>query len=170
MVYFELCCYKTKPNYNIGKKKFQHIWDSKIEIIKRKTLIKSKLEGGLDMIEIFSKIDSIAVKQYIYLLKNHQKVDYQYGLKWLKFRMRKVVKSLNLIPSEDDTIIPEYYENLKRIHNKYKTKIQLIQEKNLNNNLKAIYKILKKNEEIIPIIENGTFQKDKNWQNIYKKV
>ena len=54
--------------------------------------------------------------------------------------------------------------------NKYKTKIQLIQEKNLNNNLKAIYKILKKNEEIIPIIENGTFQKDKNWQNIYKKV
>ena len=62
-------------------------------------MIKSKLEGGLDMIEIFSKIESIAVKQYIYLLKNHQKVDYQYGLKWLKFRMRKVVKSFNWISS-----------------------------------------------------------------------
>jgi hypothetical protein len=63
----------------LERKIFQYIWDSKIELIKRKTLIKSKLESDLDMIEIFSKIDSIAVKQYIYLLNNHQKVEYQYG-------------------------------------------------------------------------------------------
>jgi hypothetical protein len=100
------------------------------------------------MIGIFSKIQSIYVKQYIYLLNNHQKVEYQYGLKWLKFKMRKFVKNINSIPGEDDSFNSEYYENIKNIHDKYKVKIDLIQEKNLINNLKAIYIIIKKDEEI----------------------
>jgi hypothetical protein len=93
-----------------------------MELIKRKTLIKSKLEGGLDMIDIFSKIQSIYVKQYIILLNNHQKVEYQYGLKWLKFKMRKFVKNINSIPGEDESFISEYYENIKNILDKYKNR------------------------------------------------
>jgi hypothetical protein len=49
-------------------------------------------------------------------------------------------------------------------------KIDLIQEKNLSNNLKSIYNIIKKDEEIKPRIENNIFQNDKNWLHIYKKV
>ena len=106
----------------LERKIYQYLWNNKIELIKRKTLIKSKLEGGLDMIDIFSKIQSIYVKQYIYLLNNHQKVEYQYGLKWLKFKMRKFVKNINSIPGEDESFISEYYENIKNIHDKYKRK------------------------------------------------
>ena len=57
--------------------------------------------------------------------------------------MRKFFKNINMIPGEDDSLIPEYYENIRNIHDKYKTKINLIQEKNLNNSLKAIYKSIK---------------------------
>jgi hypothetical protein len=154
----------------LERKIYQYVWNNKMELIKRKTLIKSKLEGGLDMIDIFSKIQSIYIKQYIYLLNNHQKVEYQYGLKWLKFKMRKFVKNINSIPGEDESFISEYYENIKNIHDKYKVKIDLIQEKNLSNNLKSIYIIIKKDEEIKPRIENNIFQNDKNWLHIYKKV
>ena len=150
MVYFELCGFKRNQIIILERKIYQYLWNNKIELIKRKTLIKSKLEGGLDMIDIFSKIQSIYVKQYIYLLNNHQKVEYQYGLKWLKFKMRKFVKNINSIPGEDESFISEYYENIKNIHDKYKGKIDLIQEKNLSNNLKAIYIIIKKEEEINP--------------------
>jgi hypothetical protein len=70
----------------LERKIYQYIWNNKIELIKKKTLIKSKLEGGLDMIDKFSKIQAMYVKQYIHLLNNHQKVEYQYGLKeWVHF-------------------------------------------------------------------------------------
>ena len=84
--------------------------------------------------------------------------------------MRKFVKNINSIPGEDESFISEYYENMKNIHDKYKVKIDLIQEKNLSNNLKSIYIIIKKDEEIKPRIENNIFQNDKNWLHIYKKV
>ena len=73
--------------------------------------------------------------------------------------MRKFVKNINSIPGEDESFISEYYENIKNIHDKYKGKIDLIQEKNLSNNLKAIYIIIKKEEEIKPKIENNIFDK-----------
>jgi hypothetical protein len=58
----------------------------------------------------------------------------------------------------------------KNIHDKYKVKIDLIQVKNFSINLKAIYVIIKKGEEIKPRIENDIFQNDKNVLHIYKKV
>ena len=90
-----------------------YVWNNKIELFKRKTLIKDKREEGLDMIGINAKIDSIAVKYYIFILNNYQMIEYQYGLKWLKFKMRKFLEYINMIPDEDDNLIPEYYENIR---------------------------------------------------------
>ena len=39
----------------LERKIFQNVWINKIELIKRKTIIKDKREGGLDMIDIIAK-------------------------------------------------------------------------------------------------------------------
>ena len=68
------------------------------------------------MIDINSKIEAIKIKHYLYILNNFNRIEYQYSLKWLKFKMKKFISNINNIPYESDH--NEFYENIIRIINK----------------------------------------------------
>jgi len=62
----------------LERKIYKYLWSNKQELIKRATLIRSKKEGGLNMIDIKSKIEAIRINQYLYILNNYNKTEYQY--------------------------------------------------------------------------------------------
>jgi hypothetical protein len=63
----------------LERKIFQYLWSNSHELIKRETLIRSKNEGGVDKIDINSRISSIRIKQFLFLLNNYNnRIEYQY--------------------------------------------------------------------------------------------
>jgi hypothetical protein len=62
----------------LERKIFQYLWSNSHELIKRETLIRSKNEGGVDKIDINSRISSIRIKRFLFLLNNYNRIEYQY--------------------------------------------------------------------------------------------
>ncbi len=112
----------------LERKIYKYLRSNKQELIKRATLIRSKKEGGLDMIDINSKIEAIRIKQYLYILNNYNRIEYQYSLKWLKFKMKNFISNINIIPYESD--YNDYYENIIRTINKNRSVVDEIINKN----------------------------------------
>ena len=152
----------------LERKIYKYLWSNKQELIKRATLIRSKKEGGLDMIDINSKMEAIRIKQYLYILNNYNKIEYQYSLKWLKFKMRNFISNINIIPYEPD--YNDYYENIITTINKNRSVVEEIINKNMFMNLKSIYEMIKKKNEIKPKIEENCLLEDIDWNFVYKKV
>ncbi len=151
----------------LERKIFQFLWSDQQELIKRATLIKAKEENGLDMIDINSKIVAIKIKQYLYLLKNYNRIEYQYCLKWLKFKMRDFINNINIIPYE--TGQNEFYENIIIIINQNRATIDELINKNMQMNLKFIYKMIKAKREINPKIEIINNHREIDWKTVYNK-
>ena len=151
----------------LERKIFQFLWSDQQELIKRATLIKAKEENGLDMIDINSKIVAIKIKQYLYLLKNYNRIEYQYCLKWLKFKMRDLINNINIIPYE--TGQNEFYENVIIIINQNRATIDELINKNMQMNLKFIYKMIKAKREINPKIEIINNHREIDWKTVYNK-
>jgi len=152
----------------LERKIYKYLWSNKQELIKRGTLIRSKKEGGLDMIDINSKIEAIRIKQYLYILNNYNKIEYQYSLKWLKFKMRNFISNINIIPYESD--YNDYYENIITTINRNRSVVEEIINKNMFMNLKSIYEMIKKKNEIKSKVEENYLIEDINWNFVYKKV
>jgi hypothetical protein len=147
---------------------YKYLWSNKQELIKRATLIRSKKEGGLDMIDINSKIEAIRIKQYLYILNNYKRIEYQYSLKWLKFKMKNFISNINIIPYESD--YNDYYENIITTINKNRSVVDEIINKNKYMNLKSIYEMIKRKIEIRPKIEENGLLEEIDWNSVYKKV
>ena len=67
---------------------FMFIWNSPMELIKRKTLCLDYEEGGLKMICIRTKIKTILLKNFLDIILNKERMFYQLSVKWLKFKLR----------------------------------------------------------------------------------
>jgi len=152
----------------LERKIFQYLWSNNHELIKRETLIRSKNEGGIDMIDINSRISSIRIKQFLSILNNYNRIEYQYGLKWLKFKMRNFVSNINIIPYESPQ--NNYYENIIIIINQNRSIMDEIINKNIFMNLKSIYNMIKKKNEIKPKIEDNCLLNEIVWKTVYKKI
>ena len=62
----------------IEKIAFKFIWNDKRELIKRKTLYLDSLEGGLNMVCIWAKLDTIYFRNFLYYFKNLYRPQYQF--------------------------------------------------------------------------------------------
>ena len=152
---------------DLERKIFNFIWNNKPELIKRKTIIKDCNSGGLNMICINSKVTAILLKQFQNILKNHERVEYQFSIIWLKFLIRKFLKNFNIIPTGNINDTPMYYKNMKLVVEKYKK--NLIKSEYFSIlSLKTIYIRIKLSYEITPRIED--LFRDKDWYEIYKTI
>ena len=103
-----------KVKHDIDKLLFDFLWDGKREKIKRKTLIGTKLNGGLNMIDIESFLRSIKLKWIKTLLHEDgsnwkiipRKLLNQFGKNLLIFNMN--VKSLRDLPKTEIRLTPFY--------------------------------------------------------------
>jgi hypothetical protein len=120
------------------------------------------------MIDINAKIEAIRIKHFINLLKNFNRIEYQYGLKWIKFKMKNYINNINIIP--DESCNNKYYENIKKIIDENRSEVNEMMNKNLSMNLKSIYSVLKKKKEISPEIEKNCLLNYMDWKLVYKKI
>ena len=50
---------------------FRFIWKSKIELVKKETLIISFDNGGMNMIRLESRLKTVSLQKYLYIRKNY---------------------------------------------------------------------------------------------------
>ena len=142
------------------------IWNSPMELIKRKTLCLDYEEGGLKMICIRTKIKTILLKNFLDIILNKERMFYQLSVKWLKFKLRGYdLRNFNIIPSNTEGIKPLYYKQLSLIVDEYK-KIEIINKEQIKKiSSKKIYTNFLKSNTVKPVIESKDKRAD--WKKIY---
>ena len=61
------CCGTDKQ-----KDLYKSLWNSKLVALKRESLLNTFADGGLNVVDIRTKIESLSVKQVLQLIKEHR--------------------------------------------------------------------------------------------------
>ena len=96
---------------------FSFLWSNKMESVKRLTLIDSFENGGLDIVDIKTKLETFRVSQVLQLIKG-TKANWKYcAVYWLGFHLRKYVPAFASLSIPHAEKIPKYYNlALKMFH------------------------------------------------------
>ena len=143
------------------------IWNGSIERIKRATLSLPYDEGGLNMVNIRAKIQTIMIQNFINVVKNKERIFYQLSVKYLKFLLKDFnLTNFNIIPVADNK--PLIYVRMSNEFKKYR-----IINSNIINNMnkitsKQIYNDVIKKYQLPPKVENKIIFH--NWPVVYKKI
>ena len=82
---------------NVGKKlnklAFTFLWNNKPEALKRESLVNTYADGGLNIVDIKTKIASLFVKQVLQLIKEHRAKWTFLAVYWLGRHLREYVAS-----------------------------------------------------------------------------
>jgi exonuclease III len=160
---------------NINTIIYNYLWNGKRDFIKRKTMILSTEDGGVDMICIQTRIAAMHVKYMMEIIAYNGKIEYQYPLKWFKFLIRQSLKNFNNIPIENKKDEPLFFIQVEKSYKIYtdllKTNNNLLQKLYEKNSLlRNIYNIILTNVAERPKIEqDGRFPK-KNWKKTYNNI
>ena len=100
---------------NVNKLAFPFLWNSKSEALIRESLLKTFADGGFNIIDIRTKIESLFVKQVLQLIKEHRAKWNVLAVYWLGIHNKKYVRPL-----------PHY---LLRIQNKYPNRSTILSPK-----------------------------------------
>jgi hypothetical protein len=84
--------------------------------------------------------------------------------------MRNFVNNINIIPYPYESSQNNYYENIIIIINQNRSIIDENINKNIFMNLKSIYNIIKKKNEIKPKMEDNCLLNEIVWKTVYKKI
>ena len=101
---------------NLNKILFSFL-SNKMETVKRLTLIDSFENGGLDIVDIKTKLETFRVSQVLQLIKG-TKANWKYfAVYWLGFHLRKYVPAFASLSIPHAEKIPKYYNlALKMFH------------------------------------------------------
>ena len=146
---------------------FRFIWNSKIELVKRETLILPYENGGMNMFHLESRLKTVSLQTYLYIRKNYNRDFYQLSIKWLKFHLRDLgLKNFNLIPFGDDKEIPKVYHYMIECQNEFKNYDKIFFKKNYTS--KKTYEFYRKPYEIKS--KREAEYKNINWVEVYNKI
>ena len=99
-----------KVENTLNKLIFSFLWNNKPEAIKRATLIHTFINGGLNIIDINTKLASFRIKQILQLIKG-EKVKWKYfAVYWIGLNLRKYVSEFNSLTIPHSENIPNYYK------------------------------------------------------------
>ena len=158
---------KTEKIKEINLMLFRFIWNSKIELIKRETLILPYENGGMNMFHLESRLKTVSLQTYLYIRKNYHRDFYQLSIKWLKFNLRDLgLKNFNLIPYGGDIGIPETYQFIIECQNEFKNYDKKFCSKNYTS--KKTYELFRKPYEKKSKREDE--YKNINWTDVYNKI
>ena len=126
-------------------------------MIKRATLFLDLNKGGLNMVCVDAKIESIRLKFLGDDIKLYESsIDFKYAGYWLKFLLHPYkIKNFNIIPVGEESKKPTFYRDIEKIAYKYKKKnnnmikqLQILNLKNIYDTIKQEYTIKPKIEEM----------------------
>ena len=169
----------------IEKMSFNFIWNNKQELIKRKTLYLDPLEGGLNMVCIWAKLDTIYYRNFLYFFRNRFRPQYQFFVYWMKFHIGKdYLPNFNIIPVGEEkerpkfltfminsiqkmkTLYKNWFDDLKRKSESEIGKIKNNMEKTEEEKEKIIKRLINKIEKYKGSYINGSLLM--NTKEIYK--
>ena len=149
---------------------FKFIWNNSQELIKRNTLIMPYERGGLNMFHLESRLKTINIKNFLYFIKNKNRVFFSISICWLKFYMKDFLNNFNIIPGGSDVERPEAYKriiedinDLKKINKNFILDSFFYKSKNIYITISKQYEERAKCE----ILERENFEID--WKKVYKK-
>ena len=135
---------------------FKFIWNG-CELIKRDTLIANYNEGGLKMISIRAKLQTIMIRNFMYIKRNLNRPQYQLSVYWLKFHLREYLTNFNIIPGGSEKDRPIFFkkmiasiESFKILYRKWalnenEKRKRICEIKNLSRKDKQVFKPVEKN-------------------------
>ena len=135
---------------------FKFIWNG-CELIKRDTLISEYNEGGLKMVSIRAKLQTIMLRNFMYIKKNFNRPQYQLSVYWLKFYLREYLENFNITPNGADKDRPIFFktmikavETFKILYRKWvlvenERRKKNLEIKNLKRTVKLVFKPVESN-------------------------
>ena len=156
----------TNQLTSINKCMFNFIWNGRAEWIKRETLYLNKYEGGINLVNVESKLKAFQVKHVLTLIDTKYNAKWKwFACYWIGFNLRKFDKELgsNLIPHSVDR--PAYYDRCMKVFKEVEN--ILGDNKNIIDvkSVKEIYGVFLNHKKIIPRIV--TINKDVNFKKVY---
>ena len=94
---------------NLNKLLFSFIWSNKTEVVKRLTLINNFQNGGLDIVDIKTKLETFLVGQVLQLIKGTKAKWKYFAIYWIGLHLRKYVPLFASLAIPHAEHIPKYY-------------------------------------------------------------
>jgi hypothetical protein len=91
----------------LNKLAFTFLWNNKPEALKRESLLNTYADGGLNIVDIKTKIESLFVKQVLQLIKEHRAKWTFLAVYWLGIHLKEYVASFASL----STPLPEQISN-----------------------------------------------------------
>jgi hypothetical protein len=148
------------------------LWGGNRELIKRGTLIMSLKEGGINMVCLKAKFQSLMLRYFGDIILNNESIEYRTGVYWLKMYINKnKINNFNIVAVGNEKEAPQFYLSLINLFKNFKTYIKKDKEilENFENiSVKKFYLIIKKKYEILPKVENIVDEIE--WKEVYKSI
>ena len=107
----------------LNKVLFSFLWSNKTEAVKRLTLIDSFENGGLDIVDIKTKLETFRVSQVLQLIKG-TKANWKYfAVYWIGFHLRKYVPAFASLSIPHADYIPKYYNLSLQMFRVFESKV-----------------------------------------------
>ena len=149
---------------------FKFIWNSSQETIRRDSLILTYERGGLNMLHIESKLKTINIRNFLYIIKNINRSFFCLSIYWLKFCLRDYLTNFNIVPSGRDVDRPvSYRKMILDINDLKEFNKNFIKDKFLNKS-KNIYMTFRKKFENQPKCELIRINSNIVWKDVYIKI
>ena len=94
----------------LNKLIFNFLWNGKPEAIKRETLYNSFDKGGLNVVDIKSKLESFRILQILSLIKGTKSKWKYFAVYWIGLHLRKYVSAFASLSIPHSEKIPAYYK------------------------------------------------------------
>jgi hypothetical protein len=138
-------------------------------MVKRDVMILPYERGGLNMFNLRAKLECMAMQNFLYIAREHKRINYNLSIFWLKFYLRELkLNNFNIIPCGSDDERPREYEFMISCYKMYKIKNQKF---NMNENTissKILYEFFRERYEKRPTCESDIINID--WNDVYKKL
>ena len=94
---------------------FQFLWNVTPEVLKRETLLHGFLKGGLDVVDLQTKLQSFLVKQVLQLIRGIECNWKYFAVYWIGLHLKKIEPSFAALTIPHAENIPTYYQVALRL-------------------------------------------------------
>jgi hypothetical protein len=98
----------------INKILFGFIWSCNIETISRMSLTLPYDDGGMSMVCLEARLNTVRVSEFLYISTRMDSAFYKLSVYWLKFQLRPLLANFNIIPTGSETERPPLYSDIVR--------------------------------------------------------
>ena len=154
---------------SIEKIVYGYIWNGKAELISRVNINRELKSGGLKMMDLNAKYETVRYKCFLEIIKNIERPQYQIGIFFLRDSLRNYLKNINITPVCSEKNLPEIYKDTISIIKKMRI-LDKSAEFNKKITSKYIYSIIKEKNGLVQKTSLLLFHDKDIFKNIHKNI